>query len=103
MVEETVKVIREIEGQAAEIISTAEESGQDLISKAENDAETLKSKAVSDAGDSAGDLKKAAEARGEKAREMADKQIDREIQELAAKADSRKERAVSAVIQDLID
>ena len=103
MVEETVKVRREIEDKAGEIIDKAEESGKDLISKAENDAETLKAKALSDANDDADDLKKAAEARGVKAREIAEKQIDHEIQELAEKADARKERAVSAVIHELFD
>ena len=49
------------------------------------------------------ELKKAAEVRGSKAKDMADEQIEREIKALAEKADSRKERAVSAVIQDLID
>lgn len=103
MVEETVKVIRDIEGKAEDLISNAEAEGSDLISKAMSDAETLKSKALSDAEDSAGELKKAADARGEKARDIAEKQVDREIQELVDKADSRKERAVSAVIQNLID
>ena len=53
MVEETVKVIREIEDKATEIISKAEENGKNLISKAENDAATLKDKALSDANDDA--------------------------------------------------
>lgn len=103
MVEETVKVIREIEGKADEIIVKAEESGKDLISKAESDAETLKAKALSDANDDAEDLKKAAEARGKKARQIAEKQLDHEIKELAEKADQRKEKAVSAVIHVLVD
>lgn len=103
MVEETVKVIRAIEDKAGEIVSKAEESGEDLIRKAESDAETLKEKARSDAMSDAEELKKAAEVRGRKARDMADDSIDREISKLAEKADSRKERAVSAVIQNLID
>ena len=103
MVEETVKMIRKIEEKADGIVAKAEESGADLIKKAESDAETLKDKALSDAMSDAEELKKAAEVRGSKAKDMADEQIEREIKALAEKADSRKERAVSAVIQDLID
>ena len=103
MVEETVKVIRAIEDKAGEIVSKAEESGKELIRKAESDAESLKNKARSDAMDDAEELKKAAEVRGVKAKNMADEQIEREIKALAEKADSRKEKAVSAVIQNLID
>ena len=76
---------------------------KELISKAESDAETLKDKALSDANDDAEELRKAAEVRADKARETAEKQLDREIKELAGKADSLKEKAVSAVIHELID
>ena len=102
MVEETVKVIRDIEGKADEIISKADEEGKGLISKAEDDAKKLKDKALQDATDDAGELKKAAEARGVKARELADKEIDRDIQKLAEQADANKEKAVSAVINALV-
>ena len=103
MVEETVKVIKQIEERADGIVDKAKEESKKRIQQAEDDAALLikESERKANAGVESG--KELAAGKEKLERKRSGEKIDREIEELREKAASRKERAVNAVIQNLID
>ena len=103
MVDETIKVIREIEDKADEIVEKSTVSGSEIVGKAKRDAEKLVEQARVDAGAEAKDDMDDAKSIEKVARLKTDEMIEKEIDALHKKADERKDRAVSAVIHNLID
>ena len=102
MVEETIREIRTVEKQADEIVKEAREKSVDMARQAEEAARRLEEEITEKAGQTAKALALQAEERVRQKEEEAGAVLAKEIRELKASSEKKKEEASDLVISLLV-